>query len=63
MCEKELLVAYLYEDLSGADRAAFEAHLRECAECRALAAEPPGLSLYAGPAQAEWWSVPERASA
>jgi hypothetical protein len=34
MCDKELLVAYLYEDLSGADRAAFEAHLRECAECR-----------------------------
>ena len=34
MCEKELLVAYLYEDLSGADRAAFEAHLRDCAECR-----------------------------
>jgi predicted anti-sigma-YlaC factor YlaD len=34
MCEKDLLVAYLYEDLSGADRAAFEAHLRECAECR-----------------------------
>jgi hypothetical protein len=30
---------------------------------RALAEEPPGLSLYAGPAQAEWWSVPERASA
>jgi hypothetical protein len=34
MCDKELLVAYLYEDLSGADRAAFEAHMRECAECR-----------------------------
>jgi hypothetical protein len=34
MCEKELLVAYLYEDLSGPERAGFEAHLRECAECR-----------------------------
>jgi hypothetical protein len=34
MCDKELLVAYLYEDLSGAERTGFEAHLRECAECR-----------------------------
>ena len=34
MCDKELLVSYLYEDLSGADRVAFEAHMRDCAECR-----------------------------
>jgi hypothetical protein len=34
MCDKELLVAYLYEDLSGPERAGFEAHVRECAECR-----------------------------
>lgn len=34
MCDKELLVAYLYEDLSGSERAGFEAHVRECAECR-----------------------------
>jgi hypothetical protein len=34
MCEKELLVAYLYEDLSGPERAGFEAHVRDCAECR-----------------------------
>jgi len=30
---------------------------------RALAEEPPGLSLYDGHAQADWWSVRERASA
>jgi len=35
MCEeKEQLVGYLYDDLSDADRAAFEAHLRGCADCR-----------------------------
>jgi hypothetical protein len=34
MCENELVVAYLYDDLSAADRATFESHLRECAECR-----------------------------
>jgi hypothetical protein len=34
MCEKELLVSYLYDDLSEADRAKFESHLRGCVECR-----------------------------
>jgi hypothetical protein len=34
MCNKEHLVAYLYGELSGRDRAAFEAHVRGCAECR-----------------------------
>jgi len=35
MCEdKELLVSYLYDDLGDADRARFERHLRQCAECR-----------------------------
>jgi len=35
MCEeKELLVSYLYEDLGDTDRARFERHLRQCAECR-----------------------------
>jgi anti-sigma factor RsiW len=34
MCEKELLVSYLYDDLADADRARFETHLRGCAECR-----------------------------
>ena len=53
MCEKELLVAYLYEDLSGADRAAFEAHMRDCAECRdelkALGAVRVDLAAWAPP--------------
>lgn len=35
MCEKELLVSYLYDDLGDADRATFDTHLRDCAECRA----------------------------
>ncbi len=34
MCETELLVSYLYEELADGDRARFEAHLRACAECR-----------------------------
>jgi len=36
MCNgnKEDLVSYLYDDLAGAARTAFERHLRECAECR-----------------------------
>jgi anti-sigma factor RsiW len=35
MCEdKELLVAYLYDDLADGDRARFESHLRGCAACR-----------------------------
>ena len=36
MCEeKELLVAFLYDDLTDGARATFESHLRGCAECRA----------------------------
>jgi hypothetical protein len=34
MCDKELLLGYLYDDLSGADRKSFDAHLAACAECR-----------------------------
>jgi hypothetical protein len=36
MCNgnKEDLIGYLYDDLGGAARLAFERHLRECAECR-----------------------------
>jgi hypothetical protein len=34
MCNKEHLVAYLYGELSGKDRAGFEEHVRGCAECR-----------------------------
>lgn len=35
MCEKDLLVSYLYDDLGDADRAKFDTHLRDCADCRA----------------------------
>jgi len=34
MCDKELLVSYLYDDLGAAERASFDAHLRDCAACR-----------------------------
>jgi hypothetical protein len=34
MCNHELLVAYLYDDLPAADRAAFEFHARQCDACR-----------------------------
>jgi hypothetical protein len=33
MCNKDDLVSYLYDDLSGPARAAFEQHLRACADC------------------------------
>lgn len=34
MCDKELLLGYLYDEISAADRKAFDAHLSTCAECR-----------------------------
>lgn len=34
MCNKEHLVGFLYGELSGTDRLAFEAHLKQCAACR-----------------------------
>jgi anti-sigma factor RsiW len=34
MCHKDDLVSYLYDDLDASSRAAFEHHLRACAECR-----------------------------
>jgi hypothetical protein len=34
MCNKELLVAYVYDDISDIDRGRFDRHLRECAACR-----------------------------
>ncbi len=53
MCEKDVLIAYLYDDVLGADRATFEAHLRECAECqaelRALGAVRADLATWAPP--------------
>jgi anti-sigma factor RsiW len=53
MCEKELLVAYLYDDLADGDRATFESHLRGCAACRdelkALRAVRADLASWAPP--------------
>ena len=34
MCDKELLVSYLYDDLADGERTAFETHLRACAACQ-----------------------------
>lgn len=34
MCNKDDLVSYLYDDLDGPARGAFERHLRDCVECR-----------------------------
>lgn len=34
MCNKDELVSYLYDDLEGPVRAAFERHLRTCNDCR-----------------------------
>lgn len=42
-CDSELLVSYLYDDLSGEDVAAFERHLRGCAACREALAGFRGL--------------------
>lgn len=38
MCNKDQLVGYLYDELSAAERATFEAHLATCPECRTEAA-------------------------
>jgi hypothetical protein len=34
MCDKELLVGYLYDELQGPARQTFQDHLESCAECR-----------------------------
>jgi len=34
MCDKELLVEYLYDDMDAAGRRAIEAHLASCVACR-----------------------------
>ena len=33
MCDKELLVGYLYDELEGPERQAFEAHVGSCPSC------------------------------
>jgi hypothetical protein len=54
MCNKEHLVGYLYDELAAADRAAFEAHVRECADCRAEVGQ-----LRQTRQHLELWSPPE----
>ena len=43
MCDKDLLVAYLYDEIGDADRARADAHLRDCAACREELADLRGL--------------------
>jgi len=56
----ETLVAYLYDDIDPADRAAFDGHLATCAPCRAELAALGGVRT-----QIERWTPPafERPSA
>jgi hypothetical protein len=35
MCDKELLIDYLYGELAASDRAVFDRHLQQCRDCRA----------------------------
>ncbi len=53
MCDKELLIAYLYDETGDAERARMEAHLQECAACRdeltALRGLRVGLAQWAPP--------------
>lgn len=53
MCDKELLIAYLYDEADGAERARVESHLRGCAACReelsALRGLRAGLAQWAPP--------------
>ena len=35
MCDKELLVGYLYDEMDPVERRAMEAHLLTCGVCRA----------------------------
>lgn len=54
MCNKELLVAYVYDDISDIDRGRFERHLRECTACRDEAAAMRGVR-----ADLAAWTAPE----
>jgi putative zinc finger protein len=53
MCDKELLLDYLYGELQPAEREAFDRHLASCAECRSEAEGLRGtrehLALWAPP--------------
>ena len=50
----EALVAYLYEDIAPADRAAFDAHLATCERCRLELAELRGVRT-----ELAGWAPPE----
>ena len=54
MCDKDLLVSYLYDDLADRERVAFETHLRACEACReelnALRGVRADLTSWAPPA-------------
>ena len=54
ICDKETLVGYIYDELDAAERAAFEAHLAACAECREEVA-----GLRATRAHLARWAPPE----
>jgi hypothetical protein len=54
MCDKELLVGYLYDELESADRRIFDAHVAVCASCRE---EVAGLREARG--QIAAWAPPE----
>jgi hypothetical protein len=53
MCDKELLVGYVYGELTETERRGFEAHLTSCAECRD---EADGLRATRG--HLAMWSPP-----
>ena len=54
MCDKELLIDYLYGELTPADRESFDRHLSSCAECRDEIAGLRGTRTYL-----ESWAPPE----
>jgi hypothetical protein len=53
MCDKELLVSYLYDELQGPERKAFQHHLVSCREC-----QQEVQALRATRSHLESWSVP-----
>lgn len=66
-CDKDALVAYLYNEGDAPDRRKFEDHLRECAACAAEVAALSGvrteLSLWAPPGAELGFTVVQKAAA
>ena len=54
MCDKELLIAYLYGELQPSERDAFDRHLAACADCRGDADGLRGTRTYL-----QSWAPPE----